>query len=156
VKRRVFNVLTAVSLAACAATAALWARSYVCFDSVSWSTADHGWRLVSFRGQFAFASVTHLSLGNGFLIGAQPRRPLPETDDSFFGFAVHSSTGNFEWCVVTFPHWSLALAFAVPGALRAVRPRAKIPGACRHCGYDLRATPDRCPECGTSAAGRAG
>ena len=50
------------------------------------------------------------------------------------------------------PHWAVAGCFGVPAALWAVgmwrQGRRRGPGVCARCGYDLRATPERCPECG--------
>jgi hypothetical protein len=48
--------------------------------------------------------------------------------------------------------WAIALVSAVLPALyvrrACLRRRSRRAGRCRGCGYDLRASPDRCPECG--------
>jgi hypothetical protein len=52
-----------------------------------------------------------------------------------------------------FPIWVLVATFAILPIGRTVlfyrRRRRVAHGACVTCGYDLRATPERCPECGT-------
>jgi hypothetical protein len=49
--------------------------------------------------------------------------------------------------------WLIVLCLSLLPALwlyGTLRYRSRImQGACPRCGYDLRATPDRCPECGT-------
>jgi hypothetical protein len=66
--------------------------------------------------------------------------------------------GRFWGLQIGMPHWLLlAIASALPAAWawryrrRRARKARLAANKCVHCGYDLRATPDRCPECGRAA-----
>ena len=66
--------------------------------------------------------------------------------------------GATDWTTayrLAFPHWAMALLLgARPAwvAIRRLRRRRRKSGFCAGCGYDLRATPGRCPECGNASA----
>jgi hypothetical protein len=81
----------------------------------------------------------------GFGTDELPPRPWPDRAEPV------------SWHWVAVPLWFLLLVSLVMPALalrrwRRERVRRQI-DHCRHCGYDLRATPERCPECGHVPAG---
>lgn len=58
--------------------------------------------------------------------------------------------------MIAVPFWFLTLATAAAPALRVRtmlrRRHRRRAGLCAACGYDLRGSPDRCPECGAAPA----
>lgn len=68
---------------------------------------------------------------------------------------VLSGSNYWEW---TFPAWLAALVLAAPPALWLAgwqrRRRIRREGRCPNCGYDLRASGERCPECGRLTGAR--
>jgi hypothetical protein len=66
--------------------------------------------------------------------------------------SLHWPARTVEGRAVVVPTVLPALVFAIPAfLLLSNRRKAKLRiacGLCAHCGYDIRATPNRCPECG--------
>ncbi len=77
-----------------------------------------------------------------------------------FGYVGYSQESSFSTRTmrgVWMPFWFVVLASGVSPALwgrgwwrRRIRRQRIRKGLCPVCGYDLRATPVRCPECGTA------
>ncbi len=88
------------------------------------------------------------------------RRDVHKLDRQWWGFGARRS--DFAR-VYTVPYWFVAVVPFVASASqmfwwrrRQRRHRREMIGFCGKCGYDLRASPERCPECGTMSKGRGG
>src|SRR4051812_40723510 len=80
--------------------------------------------------------------------GIRCREPQPDFHNiSGFGISPVLARSFAESYVTVW--WTLFLSAIGSGwlAVRGTR-RKRRTGACEKCGYDLRATPGRCPECG--------
>jgi hypothetical protein len=162
-RRRLLNLLTAGSLLLCAAVVALWVRSCFVGDSWDWATRTGRAGVDSCRGSLSMgrvdvpaAELATIPRGTLFRSKAAGRAGAERMKPawSLAGFAVvRFDFRGMRVRELRVPFWALALATGVAPAA-SVRRRLRTPlpaGSCPRCGYDLRATPERCPECGSRA-----
>ncbi len=164
--RRIILASAAVlSLLLCLATVAMWMRSYWVTDGLQVPVPPPNLNLWSQRGRLIIYETYTPPKLNGWQ--HDTGGPLWELgfDGSnyclgyyfhFAGFSAAGKTANRGDSFIGMPYWFLvALTGFLPlvqGARWRVARKKHLPGICFACGYDLRATPDCCPECGTIPA----
>ena len=168
-KHRLFPILSALSLVLCLACAGMWVRSGFVFDLMAkpysggrlWASSGcgsltlgrdsrrpppPGWQ----PGPWAwFAASEGLSLDRG---GPYWELKRPACNTTTIGLTT-AGVRTIEEMLL--PYWLLTLPTVILPAVwfwrRWKLSERKEASLCRVCGYDLRATPDRCPQCGTPA-----
>jgi hypothetical protein len=146
-------------LGLCAATLWLWVRSHRGPDYVEYG-GNGKWlmKVISGHGTMDFLVIPRWPQEEEFRVGRYPDYVYYGTRYSkrVLGFGTDEQWPEYGGRYVNVPHWFIAV---ISGGLSALLSRRwwkrrflAMAGRCGRCGYDLRATPDRCPECGAAAA----
>ena len=167
--RRFSEVRSAVSLLLLAFVVALWVRSYRVGEQVGYRSVGAGasitqTSLATFGGRLALSRSSVVAPGtteqSGWYVEGRHPRPGYATDGvAGFEFRRVASQGRWLW-ELRVPMWALAAVLTLQPVLQMRsalrRRRLQKPGVCCHCGYDLRGSTGRCPECGTVTRPQAG
>lgn len=175
-RHRLFAVVSILSLALCLTAAALWVRSYRVGENWIWRRPDGDRAVRTARGTFTlswdlgFPTQVNGPQGlkyeqNPFACGVDPILFMCSDTGEIYAYWQRSGfcwikkdrprTGTY-MARASAPMWSITAAWALlplmwttlqVGTRKLARKRGDL-HLCRTCGYDLRATPDRCPECG--------
>lgn len=170
--RRIFlNIVAGTSVLLMVLTVAEWVRTDRDEGWIYHGTPSAYWEVTSSNGHLCFARATGFNYSRGWQFhlwsrdSTQPRfaHQPPSTMHGALGFRVASggfSIGRFSavrYSILDIAYWGLLLIFSlVPATLyittvlrlrRLTRRQSHM--QCAVCGYDLRATHGRCPECGT-------
>ena len=150
-------LLALLSLLALSATLLLWHRSHRGPDYVHYtSSRQFAVSLISGHGTIDVLVIPRWAQEPELRRGRYDPNVYYGTRYSkrFLGFGTAPQWPEHGGLYVNIPHWFVASASALSTLLfarAAYRGRTRPPGHCPACRYDLRATPDRCPECGSSA-----
>lgn len=186
-RRRLFTLVSRLSLMLCVATVLLWLVSYKAEVRAKW-VFEHAFKVVFPFSQECIVSVESGSVDIVICGRCGPcdldeqGRPMSMPRMRLHEFALHAeghelptvadalgrlsrtghlyndghvSDGFLEISRLYCPIWPLALLLSVvplSNVFIRIRHRRGLKSLCRECGYDLRATPDRCPECGMMPA----
>lgn len=196
-KRRLFTIVSVLSLVLCIGSTAMWVRSYWFIDWLYY-TVEHGTvrpdihatscGVLPHRGEIEIDWIrdslfptsvhergpwncNHIDIRDDDryfeaqfdMIDSDEQVRIREPIRSWMGIGYGSDVGppmsvgppeaprNVHF--LTVPYWLVTVTFSLLPALLILRTihrnKRTQSGHCVTCGYDLQATPDRCPECGS-------
>jgi hypothetical protein len=179
----VFNGAAALSAMLFITVSVLWVRSYDVHERIVWRAGPNLRGLIHCNGRIQWKEIRNVSPLGNWPTGYRRLEGRNETGNwevdgtvvkdwrvagigghdggiPFAGSTFGGFPPTFSYLYHSFavPHWSLTAPTLVLPAwwllrFRRHRRRNRL-GLCRVCGYDLRATLGRCPECGTAPAGK--
>jgi hypothetical protein len=165
VRRWIWNGVVAMSLGIFVATGVLWGTSG--WWTWGFSSGVHGglgFRVVAFMdgvwiyvdpdrdGNHALVGGAGLGHGNGGRSGDELLHELEYGNRPHWGFRLGTDLLDDDGFVLI-PYWFLLAVSAILPSIWLMKRRKAQPECCKNCGYDLRASPVRCPECGRERIG---